>query len=417
MKLRHLLLTGALGLSLTATEAFTQPPSGGGGGGRGNRGGGFGGFDPAQMFDRMAQGKGTIVIAEQDPRRQQFLNMIAQQLNITNGQITRDQYIEGMQKGAAMMGGMGRPGRGGPPLATPGGPTPAPGAPGAAPAGPTPDMTNNWAENMFRRLDTRGAGLLTYEEMPETLRAERDKWDTNKDGFIDLNEFKAFFQARMQQMQADRAAAGGPGSWPGGPTILPDNPIEDEEKKPAVYRAGKLPKDIPSWFKDLDTDGDGQIGLYEWKNSGRPLDEFFKMDRNGDGFLTVQEVMYHEAQVRGKSGSNGTDVAARDTSAGASMSGYGPPPLGVGGPGSYGAAPGMMPPWGGAPRGNGFPGGMQGARPDKGGRPSFSRGADNGSGNKDFRNNRGGNRDSGNGSDSKGNDKSSGGSKGYQRGY
>src|SRR5262245_11993862 len=98
MKLRHILVTGIVGLSLAASEAFTQPPSGGrgsdrgvvpagpggapggfGGGMPGGFGGGrgFGSFDPNQMFDRMAQGRDVIVIAEQDPRRQQFLNMMA----------------------------------------------------------------------------------------------------------------------------------------------------------------------------------------------------------------------------------------------------------------------------------------------------------------------------------------------------
>src|SRR5205085_4502650 len=130
-----------------------------------------------------------------------------------------------------------------------------------------------------------GDGLLNNDEMPESLRIEREKWDANKDGFIDLAEFKAFFQARMQQVQTERA-----GGQQGGLLIVPTQDEEDEPK-PVVYRAGKLPKDIPSWFVQLDTDGDGQIGLYEWKNSGRSLQEFQAMDRNGDGFLTIDEVM------------------------------------------------------------------------------------------------------------------------------
>src|SRR5207245_9281624 len=59
---------------------------------------------------------------------------------------------------------------------------------------------------------------------------------------------------------------------------------------------GKLPKDIPAWFDQLDTDRDWQIGLYEWVKSERSIEEFRIIDRNEDGFLTIDEVMTY---VRG----------------------------------------------------------------------------------------------------------------------
>ena len=63
--------------------------------------------------------------------------------------------------------------------------------------------------------------------------------------------------------------------WQGGPTwIQEETPEEEEEKRPVTYHAGNLPKDLmaggrASWFQDLDKDNDAQIGLYEWKDSGR----------------------------------------------------------------------------------------------------------------------------------------------------
>jgi serine/threonine protein kinase len=65
------------------------------------------------------------------------------------------------------------------------------------------------AENMFRRLDQNQDGVLNKDEMPENLRAELSKWDTDKNGVIDLNEFKAWFQARMQAITKGRGFPSG----------------------------------------------------------------------------------------------------------------------------------------------------------------------------------------------------------------
>jgi hypothetical protein len=228
------------------------------------------------------------------------------------------------------------------------------------------------AENIFRRLDKNGDGLLNYDEMPEELRAEKDKWDENKDGFIDLKEYKAYFQARMQQMQAQR------GQWgiPGQPDMLPaaPSPVEEEEApKPVAYRAGKLPPNLPAWFTQLDTDKDGQIGLYEWKASGRSIKEFEKMDLNNDGFLTVTEVMKAlglDKQVAagatspGASGSAGTSPGANPTGTpqggppGGGRPGFGPPGGGGGGNRPWGGGGGGgNRPWGGGGGGRGRWGG------------------------------------------------------------
>src|SRR5207253_1432151 len=153
------------------------------------------------------------------------------------------------------------------------------------------------AESRFRRMDKNNDGVLDADEMDEALLAEKDKWDTNHDGVIDPQEYKVYFAARMKQIQADRENMN-----PFGPAPRDD---EDTEKKPTVYRSGKLPKELPAWFAQLDTDGDMQIGLYEWKNSGRPLRQFLELDRNGDGFLTIEEVLYAVATGKEQGGGNG----------------------------------------------------------------------------------------------------------------
>jgi Ca2+-binding EF-hand superfamily protein len=60
---------------------------------------------------------------------------------------------------------------------------------------------------------------------------------------------------------------------------------------------GLVPKGLPPLFKGLDANRDGQISLQEWQKSGKRLDEFRKHDRNGDGFITADEVRGHEKKV------------------------------------------------------------------------------------------------------------------------
>src|SRR5206468_2180982 len=69
---------------------------------------------------------------------------------------------------------------------------------------------------------------------------------------------------------------------PGASTDQTDrrNIAAELDKKVVVYRAGKLPSNIPKWFKDYDIDGDGQIALYEWKEKEGTVAEFRKLDLN-----------------------------------------------------------------------------------------------------------------------------------------
>src|SRR5262245_51570279 len=58
---------------------------------------------------------------------------------------------------------------------------------------PGPIPLHGGAEERFRELDRNGDGLLSFDEMPEPLKAERDKWDVNRDGHIDLSEWNEYF--------------------------------------------------------------------------------------------------------------------------------------------------------------------------------------------------------------------------------
>jgi len=284
-----------------------------------------------------------------------FRQRMGQQPLPTSGTISREQYkTEFAQRMAAFQPG----GAGATPGATPGASfqmsttpgqvtlTPQPGAPqwsggqfgGGGGQGFNPSaMTDEQIQGMMRRYDVDGDGKISRQEAQRSDRliAAFDQYDTNRDGYIDLNEYKAYMTARMTERTNGNGGPGGGrgsfgqngsqfpgggqgfspmanspgmdpnqqwggGQWGGGgfdPTSRGDRgdrwnrDQKNEDERPVVYRYGKLPKELPGWFTSLDEDKDGQIGLHEWRKDGRATAEFVAMDLNGDGFVTAEEYL------------------------------------------------------------------------------------------------------------------------------
>lgn len=263
-----------LTMVLMASPAMAQPPQvmqfqGGGGPPGGGRMMMMGGGDPDQMFNMFAKGKDVINRADLEGWQQGMFDRFAQRLGITNGQISRDQFKHAVESRMREGGGGGF---GGPPNA---------------------EQMARFLDRRFQGYDKNGDGLLDANEMPDALKAERDKWDANHDGFVDLNEYKAYAQARFGQRGGESPAPGGgpthPENAPVGPALIPEADLD--VRRPVVLRYGKLPKDMPSWFAELDTDCDGQVGLYEWVKGSKPISEFREMDGSDDGFLTPEELL------------------------------------------------------------------------------------------------------------------------------
>jgi len=99
-------------------------------------------------------------------------------------------------EGNNMRGGMGGGGPGG------GGPW----------AGRSPD---EMAKTMFDNIDKNKTGKLTKEQFPGFWRERFPEFDTNKDGFVDFEEFKAG-SAKMMQNRGGRGGPGGGGGGDGG---------------------------------------------------------------------------------------------------------------------------------------------------------------------------------------------------------
>jgi Ca2+-binding EF-hand superfamily protein len=399
-------------------------------------GGGGGGFDmkmfsdPQGWFESKAKG-GVLSRDDLNGFEQRMFDRWAQSVGSSNGRLTSDQFknavaqaqermksmgmgggFGGMGGGASGGGGMGGFGRRGESSGGPGGPGSFPSrSERGGDRGERPDRGDrgdrgsftmpgggfsgggNWggggggggfdsdaiAERIFRSLDKDGDGLLKIDDLGErfeTLANEREKWDTNNDGMIDLNEFKAYFAARAQQRMNERAAMD-PNASSGS-----THPDDEPDRRPVVYRAGKLPKDLPDWFAKIDTNQDGQISLAEWRASGRPLEEFRSMDRSGDNLLTIEEtllyVRLHKHDNSAVASTGGNDrPGGMLTGMGAGNSGPGGMAFGDrggngGGPRSFdrnsmGAGPGGMSGPGGFRMQGGDRGGMRGGDRNGGG--------------------------------------------------
>lgn len=103
----------------------------------------------------------------------------------------------------------------------------------------------------FTEADANKDGTVTKDELAAYQKAEIAGMDANNDGFVTADEMKAFILAKM----ADRAAA------------MADKRIGADDK-----------------------DGDGKLSLAELQNDDRMQRMFARLDANGDGTLTKDEL-------------------------------------------------------------------------------------------------------------------------------
>jgi Ca2+-binding EF-hand superfamily protein len=307
------LMTLVIALSANAQGKF----GGQGGGGKGNGpggaapggfggGGGFGGAprDPNQIFDYLAKGRTFFLLTDTRSLREP-LTKYAQENGITDGKITREHFSKFNEQMKTQSGGAAGGGnmfmRKGPPGAEGTSPTPG-GPPGATPGMSQEEALSKWAEAEFKNRDRNGDGKLNADEMGDRLKDQLARFDVNKDGLIDLAEFRGYMAARMDRREDGEKA-------PANPVVILVE--EDLDRRPTVFRAGRLPKELPKWFADLDTDGDGQIALFEWRVS-KSVEEFAEYDRNDDGLITPEEVLR-------KLNITSTEVAASGSGSGSPM--------------------------------------------------------------------------------------------------
>lgn len=97
------------------------------------------------------------------------------------------------------------------------------------------------------------------------------KMDTDKNGSISANEFQAKHAARISDADANK-----------------DGAVTYEEFK--AHASARMDEKMKRRFDQHDTDGDGKLTETEAKTHAAAM--FKKMDKNGDGALTADE-MHH----------------------------------------------------------------------------------------------------------------------------
>ncbi len=249
-------------------------------------------------------------------------------------------------------------------------------------------MTDEQIMVMMQRYDLDKDGRISKEEASQNNRIAPyfDAYATG--GYMGLAEYKRFMIDSVNKTGPVAEIQGGAGTgfnnqsnFGSSPDMMSQdmmggknnkrgkvNPGEEETEPINVWRFGKLPVQLPSWWEQLDEDKDGQIGLYEWRKVGRDIKEFKEMDLNGDGLLTPDEWIKYQKQLYEPKPGDKSDVIAARVGTGGTRGGPG-----RGGPngGSYGG-PNDRSNFGGSGGPNPFTGGggaVPAGRQDRGAGP------------------------------------------------
>ncbi len=179
-------------------------------------------------------------------------------------------------------GGFGGGGFGGPPDGFSGGSF------GGPPGG---DPGSDRSSRFGSMMDSNGNGKIDQEEidrMPSFVRDMMKARGVELKAGISVDDMRNSFRSSMNggsnpppgaPQQANTATAG----------VKTLTPYKMKPKKPVTLT-------LPPLYSEIDTDFDGQLGMYEWMMTRRAdIEQFDTMDTDQDGYLTPEELTAADA--------------------------------------------------------------------------------------------------------------------------
>ncbi|MFM2094130.1 MAG: hypothetical protein RIS70_1254 [Planctomycetota bacterium] len=140
-------------------------------------------------------------------------------------------------------------------------------------------------QQIIRQFDKDGDGKLSKDEVPERMRENMERIDTDRDGFVTVEELQSAFRA----MARSRNEAGTPTERPGTPTERPSTPTE----RPSTPTPGReqLGNDPAAERPNAGAPDRPAPNAANPEQETRAIESMFdNRDENRDGKLTADEM-------------------------------------------------------------------------------------------------------------------------------
>lgn len=149
------------------------------------------------------------------------------------------------------------------------------------------------------RLDANQNGIIDQSEIdaiPERYRVMMDARGFQLQSGESVDDVRGRMRERFERAREDRERRERDED---GDSRVGDSGRANRSTPPPPFRPRdreRITVDLPESWVEVDTDLDGQLGLYEWIVARRSeLELFDTIDRNGDGLLTPRELVAWDA--------------------------------------------------------------------------------------------------------------------------